>query len=169
MRRAARLLAALLFPLAALLDAQAHASAPRSSAAALGLERVERLSTATLASALDSAALDLVDEAQSFELGEASHLEEPRAEAFHLAGAELLSEAQHRASPQSYPKTRVWAIDFLGSTLISRSTELSLESHWACGDLSCGIASDGREDPVFLDRLSRFAFATAARARTGPT
>jgi hypothetical protein len=78
------------------------------------------------------------------------------AESFHpLAAISLYS--QDGADPRlesvdeaSYPKTRVWAIDVLGSTLVSRSAGLSLESDWACGDFSCGLASGGRKDPLGL-------------------
>jgi hypothetical protein len=95
-----------------------------------------------------------------------------RAQSFHpLAAVSLLPEdASLDLAPEletRYPKTRVWAIDVLGSTLVSRSTELSLETHWACGDFSCGLASGGRKDPLGLC-LGFFngepCSATAARA-----
>lgn len=135
--------------LTALVAMSARGSVPTASAP-LGVERPRQLAALIVSTAPDDSSLEPIGETPRFELGGASLLDEPRAEVFHLVGAELLSEEQHRVPPQSYPETRVWAIDFLGSTLVSRSTELSLESHWACGDLSCGIASDGREDPLGL-------------------
>ncbi len=142
--------------LTALLSTAAAASVP-STNSPLRLESAHSLSVTTLRSALNVGVAEAPpDQTHRFELGEASLLDEPRRADFHLEGAALLDEASPRAPPQSYPETRVWAIDFLGSTLISRSTELRLESHWACGDLSCGIASDGREDPLgLMDPVTR--------------
>jgi hypothetical protein len=76
-------------------------------------------------------------------------------ETFHpLAAVSLLPEdARLDLAPEPdarYPKTRVWAIDVLGSTLVSRSSGLSLESDWACVDFSCGLVSGGRKDPLGL-------------------
>jgi hypothetical protein len=78
-----------------------------------------------------------------------------RVERFHpLAAVSLLSQDAHLdLAPEAdarYPKTRVWAIDVLGSTLVCRSAGLSLESDWACVDFSCGLVSGGRKDPLGL-------------------
>ena len=79
-----------------------------------------------------------------------------RAQSFHpLAAVSLISKDGAEgplvsADELSYPKIRVWAIDVLGSILVSRSSELSLETHWACSDFSCGLASGGRKDPLGL-------------------
>jgi hypothetical protein len=94
-----------------------------------------------------------------FDGHELARSENDHAQSFHpLAAVSLLSEDASldlALEPEArYPKTRVWAIDVLGSTLVSRSSELSLESHWACGDFSCGLASGGRKDPLGLERVT---------------
>jgi hypothetical protein len=81
--------------------------------------------------------------------------ENERPPTFHpLAAVSLLPEdARLDLAPEPdarYLKTRVWAIDVLGSTLVTVSTGLSLEAHWACGDFSCGLSSGGRKDPLGL-------------------
>jgi len=144
---------ALLAPFFALItllfDASAEASLPRTSAPVIEAPAL------TLASP--------APEPFGFSLFEGTELARAAAapgsaESFHpLAAVSLLSEdLRHDLAPRSdvsYPKTRVWAIDVLGSTLVSRSTELSLETHWACVDFSCGLASGGRKDPLGLQGL----------------
>ena len=89
---------------------------------------------------------------------------------FHpLAAVSLLVD--DRAPPElgpRYPKTRVWAIGVLGSTLVSRSSGLSLETQWACGDFSCGLASGGRKDPLGLQEFARPAGAPPIRLAPPP-
>jgi hypothetical protein len=146
---------ALLAPFFALItllfDASAEASLPRTSAPVIEAPAL------TLASP--------APEPFGFSLFEGTELAHAAAESsgapsFHpLAAVSLLDKLlQTDLAPRSdvsYPKTRVWAIDVLGSTLVSRSTELSLESHWACGDFSCGLASGGRKDPLGLQEAPR--------------
>jgi len=88
------------------------------------------------------------------ELAHAAAASEAAPSFYPLAAVSLLSEdLRLDLAPEpdaSYPKTRVWAIDVLGSTLVSRSSELTLETQWACVDFSCGLASGGRKDPLGL-------------------
>jgi hypothetical protein len=125
--------------LTALLATGAQASVP-STSAPLVLDHAQHLSSPNVYAALDVAALELLDEAPRFELGEVTLLAEPHTERFRLAGAELLSEEPRRAPPLSYPETRVRGFDFLGQEVVGVFEGVSLELHWGCSDFGLGFS-----------------------------
>ncbi len=131
----------------------------------------------TTSSAIEPPALTLAAPAPAgfslFVGDELARSENDHAQGFHpLAAVSLISKGGAdgilvSAEELSYPKTRVWAIDVLGSTLVSRSSGLSLETHWACGDFSCGLVSGGRKDPLGLISFGQWVREYAEEAFAG--
>lgn len=151
--------------LAALFSSVATASVPRASAvwesnppaaALLAVDGVTPLEPAHFHPTLELAAGEPAERLQLFEPGGTTLVEADEHASFHpLQGVELIDTESRRGPPVSYPETRVWVIEVLGTTFVGEASGLSVELRPACSAFSCGVVSGNGKDPLGLWSLQQ--------------
>ena len=138
-------LVALLAPCAEASRTSVWESNPPASLKATKTDAAGLLASLAPAAAADSEA----EEPPVFNLGDIVLVDTANADAenFGLGPLTLVDLNLLRGPPPSYPETRVRGFELLPPFRIGASPTLSLWPRRACGSISCGLASDGPEDP----------------------
>ncbi len=142
----------MLLALAALLAPRAEASRTsvweQNPPAAFSVARTEAASA--LASIAPAAVADVeAEEPRRFDLGDVILVERElgHEERLDLGPLTLVDLNLLRGPLSSYPETRVRGFELLPPFRVGASASLSLWPRRACGSISCGLVSDGPEDP----------------------
>jgi len=141
-----------LLALAALLAPQIEASRTSvwESNPPASLTAAKTYGAGLLASLAPAAAADAEPtETPRFDLGDVVLVEREleREEHFDLGPLTLVDLNLLRGPPSSYPETRVRGFELLPPFRVGALPSLSLWGRQACGSISCGLVSDGPEDP----------------------